>query len=103
MDNFAEHEIRIWSEQEEDWRESKDFIEELIIEEDCLSIYIDSEIEGQSAKRIKIPMTPSNIEILKKQLSMSGAGKTKETDSKGRFNLGIDYKEQNVECFIYKK
>lgn len=64
--------------------------------EDSLELVFDDE----DVSSLEIPMTPSNIRVLKRQVFMSDNTVVKNTDSKGRFNLGVDYSDQELEVLI---
>lgn len=67
------------------------------------SLKFDIEVEQAGITEVywlHIPMTKTNREILKKTLSLTGNTIEKETDSKGRFNLGTEHANEEKEVII---
>lgn len=74
-------------------------IEESPINKDSLDILIEDDDKSDSY-RLDIPMTPTNIEVLKEQLREAEVGVRKETDSRGRFNLGTEHADEEKTVIV---
>lgn len=96
MRNFGNYQVLEWL--DEGWEKSDTEIDEVICRRDEIVLYF---CEGdEQFLKIKIPMSPSNLDILKDQLSISDVGMVKETDERGRFNLGIEHSDQEKEVIV---
>jgi len=90
--------LELWQSEDQTYQ-TKARVEDTLIERDKLKINL-VESETENSLKLAIDMIPSNIEILKKQLHEAGVGETKETDSKGRFNLGVDHANEEKTVIV---
>jgi len=76
-------------------------VEETLVEKDRLLInFAEAVDENPRSFNLEIPMTPTNVEILKKQLAEAGQAEHLETDGRGRINLGVQHSGETKKVII---
>lgn len=74
-------------------------VEESVVNKDELEITIE-DLEETYSYRFNIPMTPTNIEVMKQQLREAGVGINGETDDRGRLNLGVRNSNEEKQVIV---
>lgn len=92
--------LKEWDEEEECIKPVKnDAIDFVDTEKDYLELNLDHD----PVSVLRIPMTPSNIQVLKEQIRLSDHTLQKESDNRGRVNLGVDHGDKEVELTILEE
>ena len=74
-------------------------VEDTVIEQDKMMINF-VQVDTDESLTVEIPMIPTNIDLFAEQLKKAGVAEEKDTDSRGRINLGVDYADQEVAVIV---
>lgn len=101
MAELKHFDIKTWDDNIKGWKLQRLEDHELIFDQDEIEIDLWLE-DKQDAVKLEIPLNNSNKQLLREILSVSDERvKTKQTDHRGRFNLGVDYAEKELEILVH--
>lgn len=103
MKNFKNLQVWKWDDKKSRRKNTDLHLEESINDKDELQLSITPTVESSEdeAIYIEIPLNPTNLEQLKEILAEAGEAIKRETDAKGRINLGVNHSEEEKKVIIF--